>query len=89
MTLIDKGVHPRDCKSLSAGAQIARMPDPEKVWLPLSQHLGKPAEPIVAEGDRVLRGQLVAKKAEGLSANVYSPIAGTVKGIVGHITASG
>ena len=40
-------------------------------------------------GDRVLRGQLAAKKAEGLSANVYAPIAGTVKGVVRHITAGG
>lgn len=89
MTLFDKGVHPKDCKNLSAGAEIKKMPDPEKVWLPLSQHIGKPAIPVVAAGDRVLRGQLVAKKAEGLSANIYSPVAGIVKGVVGHITSSG
>lgn len=89
MTLFDKGVHPKDCKNLSAGVEIKKMPDPEKVWLPLSQHIGKPAIPVVAAGDRVLRGQLVAKKAEGLSANIYSPVAGIVKGVVGHITSSG
>ena len=84
-----KGVHPAGCKDLSAGQIIERGPEPQSVWLPLSQHIGAPAEPIVAPGERVLRGQLVAKMAQGLSANVYSPIAGTVKGIVGHITASG
>ncbi len=89
MSVFGSGVHPKDCKSLSAGAAIAVMPDPQKVWLSLTQHIGKPAVPVVAAGERVLRGQLVAKKADGISANIYSPVAGTVKGVVGHITASG
>lgn len=84
-----KGVHPKDCKALSAEAPIGVLPDPQKVWLPLSQHIGKPARPVVEAGERVLRGQLVARKAEGVSANIYSPVAGIVKGVVGHITASG
>lgn len=83
------GVHPQGCKELTSGKPIGRCPDPERVYLSLVQHIGAPAEPVVSEGDRVLIGQLVAKKADGLSANIYSPIAGTVKGIVGHITRSG
>lgn len=57
--------------------------------MPLSQHIGAPALPVVSEGERVLRGQLIARRAEGLSANVYAPVAGTVKGIVGHILPAG
>ena len=89
MAIFRGGVHPDGCKQLTRGAPIGRLPAPPAVWLPLSQHIGAPALPVVAAGDRVLRGQLAAKKAEGLSANVYSPIAGTVKGVVRHITAGG
>ena len=89
MAIFRGGVHPDGCKQLTRSAPIGRLPAPPAVWLPLSQHIGAPALPVVAAGDRVLRGQLAAKKAEGLSANVYSPIAGTVKGVVRHITAGG
>ena len=89
MAIFRGGVHPDGCKQLTRGASIGRLPAPPAVWLPLSQHIGAPALPVVAAGERVLRGRLVAKKAEGLSANVYSPIAGTVKGVVRHITAGG
>ncbi len=89
MASFRKGVHPRGCKELTAKAEIGRCPEPSCVWLPLSQHIGAPAVPVVAEGERVLRGQLIAKKADGLSANVYSPIAGIVKGVTGHITIAG
>ena len=89
LAIFTKGVHPRGCKELSNRQPIGVCPDPDDVWLSLSQHIGAPAEPVVQAGDRVLRGQLVAKKATGLSANIYAPIAGTVRGIVGHITISG
>ena len=89
MAIFRGGVHPDGCKQLTRGAPIGRLPAPPAVWLPLSQHIGAPALPVVAAGDRVLRGQLAAKKAEGLSANVYAPITGTVKGVVRHITAGG
>ena len=89
MAIFRKGVHPRAHKERTSGVPIARGPEPAEVWLPLKQHIGAPAIPAVQAGERVLRGQLVARKAEGVSANVYSPIAGTVKEIVGHITASG
>ncbi len=82
------GVHPQGCKNLVPDG-VGICPEPEKVYVPLSQHIGAPAVPVVQAGERVLRGQLVAKKAEGLSANVYSPVAGTVKEIAGHITAKG
>ena len=89
MAIFRKGVHPRAHKERTSGVPIARGPEPAEVWLPLKQHIGAPAIPAVQAGERVLRGQLVARKAEGVSANVYSPVAGTVKEIVGHITASG
>lgn len=83
------GVHPKGCKELSAGSEIGRGPEPKNVYVPLSQHIGAPAVPVVEAGERVLCGQLIAKAAAGLSANVYSPVSGTIKGVVGHITLSG
>ncbi len=89
MAIFRKGVHPRAHKERTSGVPIARGPEPGEVWLPLTQHIGAPALPVVQAGERVLRGQLVARKADGISANVYSPVAGTVKEIAGHITSSG
>lgn len=83
------GVHPAGCKALSREARIGVLPQPEEVYIPLSQHIGAPAKPVVKTGQRVLKGQLIGEAAEGLSANVYSSVAGTVKGIVTHITAAG
>ena len=89
MAFFASGVHPKGHKGRTAALPIERLPSPERVWLPLTQHIGAPALPVVSEGERVLRGQLVAKKAAGISANVYSPVAGTVKGILGHILPGG
>ena len=89
LAIFRKGVHPRAHKERTSGVPIVRGPEPAEIWLPLSQHIGAPALPVVQAGQRVLRGQLVARKADGISANVYSPVAGTVKEIVGHITSSG
>ena len=80
------GVHPKDCKALSSDAKIGVLPEPKQVWIPLSQHIGKPAVPVVEAGERVLRGQLIARNEGGVSANVFSSVAGVVKGVVGHIT---
>ena len=84
-----KGVHPHGCKERTRELPIGVFPDPQTVWVSLSQHIGAPARPIVAAGERVLRGQLIAQKAEGLSANIYSPIAGVVRCVTGHITQAG
>lgn len=89
MALFSNGVHPKGHKERTARESIRACPAPQAAYVPLSQHIGAPAEPVVAAGERVLRGQLLARKAEGLSANVYSPVAGIVKGVVGHIANSG
>lgn len=83
------GVHPKGRKSLSSSAPIVRGPEPKEVYVPLSQHIGRPAVPVVSAGQKVRCGTLIAAAAEGLSANVFSPVSGVVKGVVGHITLSG
>lgn len=60
---------------------------PKRVVLPLSQHLGAPAEPVVKTGDKVTTGQLVADIPEGkLAARIHSSIDGTVTAVNGAIT---
>ncbi|NNC90170.1 MAG: NADH dehydrogenase subunit [Akkermansiaceae bacterium] len=60
---------------------------PRKVTLPLSQHLGAPAEVVVGVGDRVGAGQVIAEIPEGkLAARLHASIEGTVTAVNGSIT---
>jgi electron transport complex protein RnfC len=74
------GVHPNDSK-ISANAAIENFPIPEVAYISMGQHLGAPAEPIVAAGDKVKVGQLIANANGFISAPVHSSVSGTVKGI--------
>ena len=74
------GVHPDDNK-ISANAAIENFPLPDTVYISMSQHLGAPAEPMVAVGDKVKVGQLIAKASGFISAPVHSSVQGTVKSI--------
>ncbi len=56
------GVHPPDNK-LSRGEAIVRMPVPEQVVVLTGQHIGAPAAAVVAKGDKVKAGQVVAAAA--------------------------
>lgn len=74
------GVHPNDNK-ISKDAKIEDFPIPQIAYISMSQHLGAPAEPIVAAGDKVKVGQLIANANGFISAPVHSSVSGTVKGI--------
>ncbi len=74
------GVHPADNK-ISCDAAIENFPIPETAYISMSQHLGAPAEPIVAVGDKVKVGQLIANANGFISAPVHSSVSGTVKAI--------
>ena len=71
------GVHPHDNK-ISTEAVIEQMPLPEKVVVLMNQHLGAPATPVVAKGDKVKVGQLIGEAQAFMCANVHSPVSGTV-----------
>ncbi len=75
------GIHVPDKKDLSKNLKIETFPAPKTVWLSLSQHIGAPAEAIVAVGDKVKKGTLIGKETGFVSANVYSSISGEVKAI--------
>ena len=74
------GIHPSDNK-ISVNAAIENFPLMEMAYISLSQHLGAPAEPVVAKGDKVKTGQLIAKANGFISANVHSSVSGTVTSI--------
>ena len=89
MAYFSGGVHPHGCKERTASCAIGVCPEPQQFYLPLDRHIGAPAVPCVQAGERVLRGQIVARAAGRISANVFAPAAGTVRGVVGHISPSG
>lgn len=74
------GVHPAENK-LSAQKAIEELALPKTVFIPVGQHIGSPAEPVVQKGDRVKVGQLIAKSSGFVSANIHSSVSGTVKKI--------
>lgn len=51
---------------------------PERVYIPLQQHIGAPSDLLVSEGDYVKMGQIIGQKAGTISANVHSSVSGTV-----------
>ena len=74
------GIHPHDNK-ISVNAAIENFPVMERAYISMSQHLGAPAEPIVAKGDKVKTGQLIAKANGFISANIHSSVSGTVNSV--------
>ena len=74
------GVHPEENK-ISTNAVIEQMPLPKQVAVLMNQHLGAPATPIVAKGDKVKVGQLIAEAQAFMCANIHSPVSGTVNKI--------
>ena len=74
------GVHPHDNK-ISAAAAIEIFPPVETAYVSMAQHLGAPATPVVAAGDKVKVGQVIAEPAGFISGYVHSPVSGTVKAV--------
>ena len=74
------GIHPSDSK-ISKDCKIEVLPVPSKVYISVAQHLGAPATPVVAVGDKVKAGQVIAEPAGFISAYVHSSVSGTVKSI--------
>ncbi len=85
MAKIETKTFPRgthfDDRKYTAGSPIEVMPAPSDVYLALSQHVGAPAKAVVAAGDKVKQGQLVAEASGNVSANIYSSVNGEVVGV--------
>ena len=72
------GVHPHDNKIYSAHQPITDCPLPAKAVIPLVQHIGAPAQPVVEKGQKVKVGELIAKAGGFVSANIHAPFSGTI-----------
>ncbi len=75
-----RGVRPDEHKS-TAGSPIRRMPFASRMILPLAQHIGKPAVPLVRAGEEVVRGQPIARADGFLSVPIHAPADGVVESI--------
>lgn len=81
---IPGGVHPPENKTQSLHEGIGSLPMPELLVIPLNQHIGAPAKPVVNLGERVLKGQQIAKPAGFVSAVIHAPTSGFIEAIQDH-----
>ena len=73
------GVHTVEHKEVTTNKPIVcDFPLPSKLYLPLQQHVGKPAEPLIKVGERVLKGQLLAYSQGAISAPIHAPSSGII-----------
>ena len=75
------GVHPAEHKSESAAAPLARAGLPQRLVIPLRQHIGEPARACVAVGDKVLKGQMIGRADGYVSTAIHASTSGVVAAI--------
>ncbi len=75
------GIHPPECKEATRGKPIRRLPFAPRIIIPLSQHTGAPAKPIVREDQEVVRGEPIAEPGGFVSVPMHAPVTGVVEKI--------
>ena len=75
------GVHPYEGKKFTEKKQIEVLPSPQKVFIPLQQHIGAPTTPLVEKGQEVKAGEKIGEVNGFVSTPVHASIAGKVAGI--------
>lgn len=81
------GVKPQTNKTQSVGEPIGVAPLPSRLFVPLHQSIGGTPRPLVAAGERVLKGQLIGGADGWISAAVHAPTSGTVRAVAEHVAA--
>jgi electron transport complex protein RnfC len=76
------GIHPSESKAYTSGISIKNAHVPSTAIIPMWQHMGKPAECLVKTGDTLREGMLIGKATGYFSANIHSPIPGSVRDII-------
>ena len=77
--MLFRGIRLAGHKSPTQQLPAERIAVPTEVAIPLSQHAGAPAQPIVEAGQAVKRGELIAVSAGNVSSNIHASVSGTVK----------
>ena len=75
------GIHPPESKHSTEKKAIEKCPLPSTVVIPVQQHIGAPAKPVVEKGDTVLAGQSICESTGFVSVPSHASISGTVKAI--------
>ena len=75
------GVHPPEAKDLTADVPIRRVPFPDQIVLPLRQHIGAPSVSLVKKGDRVERGDMIAKAGGFVSVAIHASASGIIRDV--------
>ncbi len=75
------GAHPPQCKDRTQGEPIKPFPFAPVLNIPLSQHIGKAAKPVVRQGQEVHRGELLAKADGFMSVDLHAPATGTIQSL--------
>lgn len=78
------GIHPPYNKEYSEKKAIEKAKSPEKVYIPLQQHIGAPAKAIVKVGEEVKLGQKIGEQQGFVSCNIHSSVSGKVIEIKEH-----
>lgn len=72
------GIHPKDSKKYTFDKAIEFPPLPDKVIIPISQHIGAPCIPIVKVGDKVRKGEVIATSDAFMHSPVHASISGEI-----------
>lgn len=72
------GLNLKTYKELTNEKESLITPLPDKIILPLRQHIGNPSEPLVKKGDKVLKGQKIARANGYVSVPVHATTSGTI-----------
>lgn len=83
------GVHPYEGKDITENIPIKTIEPKGAVIIPVSQHIGAPAVPVVQAGERVLVGQVIAEAQGAISSNVHASVSGTIKAVEPHLVING
>ena len=83
------GIHPSYNKHYTEKLPIEDMPAPKVVVIPMSQHIGAPAKPVVEVGQQVKMGQLIGEAGGFISANIHASVSGTVTAIETRTSSNG
>ena len=85
----DRGIHPKYNKELASGKAVTSAKLPQRIVVPVSQHIGAPAQPDVSIGDEVKRGQAIGSTSGFVSSPVHASISGKVIAIADFPSTAG